>query len=220
MSNVSQHSSAYEGLYAIRTAKMTTHEKRTFRSHGVTWSALTKSNLVKTIIFAVISLLAGVNTTLAAWVASGNGYGPLEWNYAGGHNYESSAVWFSQNNLYVWTCGLSNNGTNWTDAIFLTKFNYDHPTSSNNISWGPGLVLPNTLNGNDSMSACSPSVLYVGPAQYRMYYECGTTLYHPNICFATSPDGGNWSKIGPLLWNPFPPQAPGTATMALDTPQR
>ena len=146
-------------------------------------------------IFAFIGLLVGVNGALAASVNQGNGYGPIIYRGSGGQDYEPSAVLLSSE-LRVWTCGMSQQGT---DTIFLTILNL-----AGNRVWGPYQVLSNSPGYADSQSACSPSVLLVG-SEYRMYYECGTTFFHPSICFAKSPDGMNWMKVGVVIPSPIAP---------------
>jgi hypothetical protein len=54
------------------------------------------------------------------------------------------------------------------------------------------------------VSDCSPSVLVYG-TQFRMYYECSPTLYHPSICLATSDYGTSWKPTAVVIPNPLPP---------------
>lgn len=193
MSGLSQHFLAYEGLQPIRGAKMAKEEKRTFTGYAVSWSGRMRSNLFKAMILAFIGLLAAVNGAVAASVSYVAGYGIIYRN--SGQDYEASAMRLGPNDLRVWTCGTQSGA----DTIFLTEFNTDHPTNTySNRTYGPGQVL------YDGVSACSPSVLLMG-SQFRMYYECATTFYHPDICFATSPDGINWTKYGALIKSPLPP---------------
>jgi predicted GH43/DUF377 family glycosyl hydrolase len=66
-----------------------------------------------------------------------------------------------------------------------------------------GLVL-NIGATYDSRHAFAPSVLYIG-GQYKMWYAASNgTGYH--VCYATSPNGQTWTKLGMVLYRGLPGQ--------------
>src|ERR671915_853807 len=88
------------------------------------------------VIFLALVVLATVHTSFAASVSPGSGHGPVI-NRGGVHDYESSAIRYHSGNLRVWSC-TNHEGH---DAIYMTVFNTDHPTSVNNTDypWPPSL---------------------------------------------------------------------------------